>query len=191
LALAPIFGNAERHSDTQSQKAKARKERGDPPGKKTDPIGDELTWEQILCRFIGKTKLWIVTRDSDYGCMYGEKGAEKGFLNRLLYDELQTISPGAEAFLFENVADAIEHFACVTGVKADELPTLEQREAIKREEEMPPQRDFTHTDAAIEAHRRSQLFTQGWGYYLDPAQGGGGVFVNPGVIDNPPIEPQE
>jgi hypothetical protein len=126
---------AVRHSDTQLQKAKARKERGDPPGKKTDPIGDQLTWEQILCQFGGKTKLWIVTRDSDYGCMYGEKRAEKGFLNRLLYDELQKVSPGAEAFLFENVPDAIEHFASVTGVKADELPTPEQREEIKEEEE--------------------------------------------------------
>jgi hypothetical protein len=95
-ALAPIFAKAEAHSDKQLEKAKARKERGDPPGKKTDPIGDELNWEQILCRFVGKTKLWIVSRDSDYGSTYGE--TPTGFLNRLLYDELRKVSPGAEAF---------------------------------------------------------------------------------------------
>jgi len=109
-ALAPIFAKAVRHSDRQLQRAKARKERGDPPGKTNNPIGDQLTWEQILCRFVGKTKLWIVTKDSDYGSMYGKKPGE-GFVNRLLYDELRKVSPGAEAFLFENVPDAIEHFA--------------------------------------------------------------------------------
>jgi ACT domain-containing protein len=31
-ALAPIFANAEGHSDEQLQKAKERKERGDPTG---------------------------------------------------------------------------------------------------------------------------------------------------------------
>jgi hypothetical protein len=72
--------------------------------------------------------------------MYGE--TPTGFLNRLLYDELRKVSPGAEAFLFEDVSDAIEHFARVTGVKADELPPPEQREEIKREareeETLPP-----------------------------------------------------
>jgi|HubBroStandDraft_6_1064221.scaffolds.fasta_scaffold07068_9 hypothetical protein len=167
--LAPIFAKAVPHSDKQLQQAKARKERGDPPGKKTDPIGDELTWEQILCQFVGKTKLWIVTRDSDYGSMYGEKQAEKGFLNRLLYDELQQVSPGAEAFLFANVPDAIQHFADVTGVKADELPTPEQREEMKKEEEEIKEKEeslspsqaldwmFTGTDPAFyDAHRRYQ-----------------------------------
>lgn len=62
--------------------------------------------------------------------MYGGKG----FVNQFLYDELLTVSPGAEPFLFENIPDAIEHFAKITGVKADKLPTPEQREEIKKEE---------------------------------------------------------
>ena len=106
-ALAPIFTKAVHHSDVELQKAKERKERGDPPGKQTDPIGDQVTWEQILFRFVGKTKLWIITRDSDYGSMY----SGKGFFNQMLYEELVKVSPGAEAFLFEDVSDAIEHFA--------------------------------------------------------------------------------
>jgi hypothetical protein len=190
--LAPIFTKAVRHSDAELQKAEARKERGDPPGKKTNPVGDQLNWGQILCRFVGKTKLWIVTRDSDYGCMYGEKRAEKGYLNRLLYDELQKVSPGAEAFLFENVVDAIEHFAAITGVKADELPTPQQREEIKKEEEMPPQRDFTHTNVLPWPIQRTSLlpYSRAIQYYLDP-QGGGGFSGSPGVFDNPLTEPEE
>ena len=175
-ALAPIFAKAVRHSDRQLQRAKARKERGDPPGKTNNPIGDQLTWEQILCRFVGKTKLWIVTKDSDYGSMYGKKPGE-GFVNRLLYDELRKVSPGAEAFLFENVPDAIEHFAHVTGVKADQLPTPEQREEIKTEEEalMPPQRAFTHTDAVLESYR------QRGAYIAAISPGGSGLSFQQGV----------
>jgi hypothetical protein len=163
-ALAPIFAKAVRHCDTQLKRARERKERGDPPGKKTDLIGDQLTWEQILSRFVGKTKLWVVTRDTDYGCMFGEKRAEEGFLNRLLYDELQKVSPGAEAFLFENIPDAIEHFAKITGVKADELPTPKQREEMKKEEEMPPPQlnwVSTGTDAALAAHYQEMLRRRG------------------------------
>jgi hypothetical protein len=134
-ALAPIFANAVCPSDEQLQKAKERKERGDPPGKRTDPIGDQVTWEQILSRFIGKTKLWIITRDTDYGSIYDGKW----FLNQYLYDELVAVSAGAEVYLFENVAEGIKHFAKTTGVKADKLPTPAQIEEIKVEElTLPP-----------------------------------------------------
>jgi PIN domain len=141
-ALAPIFANAVCHSDEQLQKAKERKERGDPPGKQTDPIGDQVTWEQILGRFVGKTKLWIITRDSDYGSIYDGKG----FLNQFLYEELASVSTGAEVFLFENVPDGIKHFAEITGVTADKLPTPAQIEEIKVEEEtLPPARGLDWT----------------------------------------------
>jgi hypothetical protein len=137
--LAPIFAKAVCHSDEQFRKAKERKLRGDPPGKETHSIGDQLTWEQILSRFVGKTKLWIITRDSDYGAMYDGKG----FLNQFLYEELLKVSPSAEAFLFENIPSAIAHFAEIMGVKADGLPTPEQMDEIKREEEtLPPGRQL-------------------------------------------------
>jgi hypothetical protein len=112
-ALAPIFATAVRHLEPELCRAKQRKERGQPPGKKGGPIGDELTWEQILSRFVAKKKLWIITKDGDYGTIYGEKG----ILNEFLYDELRKVSPDAEAFLFDDVADGIKHFAEVTGVK--------------------------------------------------------------------------
>jgi hypothetical protein len=172
-ALAPIFASAVAHSDEQFQKAKERKERGDPPGKPTDPIGDQVTWEQILWRFVGKTKLWIITRDSDYGSMY----SGKGFLNQFLYEELVKVSAKAEVFLFENLPDGIKHFAEITGVKADKLPSSEEIEEIKNEEEiLPPARPldwiFTGTDAALFAHnkrmrqQRSALFAGTGGFWV-------------------------
>src|SRR5271166_369113 len=135
-ALAPIFANAACHSDEQLQKAKERKERGDPPGKQTDPIGDQVSWEQILGQFVGKTRLWIITRDSDYGSKYGGTG----FFNQFLYEELAKVSRSAEVFLFENVLEGIKHFARITGVKADKVPSPEEIEEIKKEEETLPPR---------------------------------------------------
>jgi hypothetical protein len=73
-ALAPIFAKAVAHSEPELQRAKERKECGNPPGKKADPIGDQLTWEQTLSRFVCKKKLWLITRDSDYGTVYEGRG---------------------------------------------------------------------------------------------------------------------
>lgn len=137
-ALAPIFAKAVLHSEAELQQAKKRKERGNRPGKKTGSIGDELTWEQILSRFAGKKKLWIITRDSDYGTVYDGTG----FLNQFLSEELLNLSPGTEAFLFNDVSSGIKDFAGITGVKADKLPTAEQIEEIKREENTLPPLDW-------------------------------------------------
>jgi hypothetical protein len=137
-ALAPIFAAAVPHLDLELQRAKQRKERGNPPGKKAGPLGDELTWEQILSQFIGRKRLWIVTKDSDYGTVYDGKG----FLNQFLYEELRKVSPTAEAFLFDDVADGIKHFAALTGVKADRLPTPEVMKEIKEEERALPPLDL-------------------------------------------------
>ena len=155
-ALDPIFANAVCHSIGQLRKAKERKERGDPPGKQADPIGDQVCWEQILGRFVGKTKLWIITKDSDYGSMYDGKG----FFNQFLYEELVKVSCSVEVFLFDNIPDGIKHFAEITGVKADKVPSPEEIEEIKREEESLPPRPldwtFTGTDAALAAHQQMQ-----------------------------------
>jgi hypothetical protein len=85
LALTPLFLGAVPHLDEELERAKQRKERGQPPGKKVDPIGDQLTWEQILSRFLNRKKLWVITRDGDYGTIYDGKG----FLNQFLYEELR------------------------------------------------------------------------------------------------------
>jgi hypothetical protein len=49
--LTPLFVP---HREEELQRAKQRKECGQPPGKKAGPIGDQLTWEQILARFVGR-----------------------------------------------------------------------------------------------------------------------------------------
>jgi hypothetical protein len=121
--LTPLFTKAVRHREEEFQRAKQRKEHGQPPGK-ADSIGDQLNWEQILSCFVGRKKLWIITRDSDYGTIYDGQG----FLNQFLYEELQKVSSGAEAFLFGDVGSGIKHFSDITGAKADKLPSLQEIE---------------------------------------------------------------
>jgi len=137
-ALGPIFAKAEPHRDEELRRARNRKELGNPPGKQEKPLGDQITWEQILSRFASKQtlqKLWIITRDPDYGPVYGDRG----FLNQFLYQELRAVSSRAEAFLFKDIVDGIKDFARTTGVEAIELPTGEEAAEIKKEiEALPP-----------------------------------------------------
>lgn len=133
-ALSPIFAKAVPHSPEELQRARDRRELGNPPGKSTNPIGDQLTWEQILTHFTGKKRLWIISRDGDYGTVY----SGKGFLNRFLYDELCSIASEPEVYLFEDIVEGIGHFVDATGVKAERRLTPEEVEEIENEEKSLP-----------------------------------------------------
>src|SRR5205823_4115108 len=157
-ALAPIFAKAVPHSDEELQRARLSREFGNPPGKSANPIGDQLTWEQILTRFAGKKRLWIISRDGDYGTVY--KG--KGYLNLFLYDELRSTNPDAEAFVFADVVDGIKDFANKTGVKADKLPSPEEAKEIKKEEEQLPPLDWLDGNTLDVANAIARRGWQQW-----------------------------
>jgi hypothetical protein len=123
-----------------------------------------LSWEQIISRFVGKRRLWIISRDSDYGTIY----EGRGFLNRFLSEELDRISPGAEAFLFEDIPTGLKHFAEKTGVRADNLPTPEQIEELKEEERvlpslfgLPPLNWSDPEDPAVQGFKRQMQRRRG------------------------------
>ena len=135
VSLEPIFAKAIPHSVDELGRARERRELGNPPGKIANAIGDQLTWEQILSHFKGKKRLWIITRDGDYGTFYGGKG----FVNRQLVDELCAVTPDAEAFLFADMVEGIEHFVKTTGAKAEKRLTREEAAEIELEEQsLPP-----------------------------------------------------
>ena len=129
-ALAPVFAKAVIHSPEELQRARDRRELGNPPGKANNPVGDQLIWEQILTHFKGKKRLWIISRDGDYGTVYGGKV----FLNRFLYDELSEVTSEAEVYLFADTVEGIQHFVKTTGVKADNRLTPEEADEIEKEE---------------------------------------------------------
>src|SRR5262249_15477326 len=102
---------------------------------KTDPLGDQLTWEQLLNHCKGKSKLWIISKDSDFSIKHGGKM----FLNPLLYKDLTRIQQNLAVFCFDAIDEGIRDFVKTTGVTAEKLPTLEESKEIKKElQELPP-----------------------------------------------------
>ena len=135
-ALASIFARATRHNEDELQRAKVRKERGKSPGKKTDPLGDQLSWEQILSRCGAESKLWIISSDNDFATEY----EGRVFLNAALYQDVsQPCQRVPEVYCFGSILDGIKDFAEKTRVKADKLPRGAEAEQIKKEQEsLPP-----------------------------------------------------
>lgn len=135
-ALVALFKNPIQHTSDELHRAKERKERGNPPGKHGDPLGDQLIWEQLISRFKPGWKLWIITKDSDYCITYGEQI----WLNPFVYQDLVRIGNSApEVYCFNNVGDGLKHFVKTTGVPATKLPTDDESKEIKREiESLPP-----------------------------------------------------
>lgn len=158
-ALEDIFSKAAPYDEGEIQRARARKELGKPPGKKADPLGDQLNWEQILSQCRRTHRLWIITRDGDYATEY--RG--KIFLNAALYQDLvRQGQPVPEVYCFNNIPDGIKHFADKTKVKAEKLPTQEETEEIKKEQESLPPLGWLNLDDVTEsliqyASRRKRL----------------------------------
>ena len=122
-ALAELFKTAVVEWTDELQRARLRKEKGNPPGKQNDPLGDQLTWEQLLSHTTGKSKVWIISSDQDYFAKL--KG--KLFLNTLLHQELAALNtPPTRVFCFDDLVDGLKDFATQTGAKADALPTEEE-----------------------------------------------------------------
>ncbi|HKA20221.1 MAG TPA: PIN domain-containing protein [Blastocatellia bacterium] len=65
-ALDQIFKRAVPHTDEVITLARRRKEFGTPPGKRAGPLGDQITWELLLAHSKDTSKVWIISKDSDY-----------------------------------------------------------------------------------------------------------------------------
>jgi len=134
--LDTIFQTAVTHAPDELERARDRKERGNPPGKKSDPLGDQLSWEQLLSHSKTKRCLWIITRDSDFCVTH----SGKTFLNAFLQQDLaRAREKPIEVRCFASIDDGIRDFVKSTGVKAENLPTDEESKQIKDElTSLPP-----------------------------------------------------
>lgn len=101
--LSPLMKMARPPNKTQIAAAQDRRERGNPPGKKTDSLGDQLSWQQFLDAVKGNDTAWIITRDSDYA----EKVGKKLFLNTFLMSELASCGI-RNAHVFDGLAEALK-----------------------------------------------------------------------------------
>ena len=153
--LGALFDKAVPPSIDEMQRARERKERGNPPGKAMNPLGDQITWEQLLihCKESKCTRLWIVTSDQDY-CIEHQK---RFLLNSVLTQNLKdACGVESEIHCSNNLSDGIRDFGKNAGVKAEKLLTAEEAAVIKKEiAALPPIGWLTDTDDAV---RETTLF---------------------------------
>ena len=108
--LAPLTSKAQSPNQDQLDRARDRRERGNPPGKRSDPLGDQISWEQFLDAAEGKESVFIITRDRDFTAKVG---------NGLVLNPLLRADLGKKGVKEINVYDNL-----ATAVKAIKLSKL-------------------------------------------------------------------
>jgi hypothetical protein len=176
--LAVLFANAAKPSAEELANARARKELGNPPGKPGDPLGDQISWEQLLgfCKSHAVTKFWLITSDQDYSLKY----EKRYYLNPALLRELkQARGSTLEVYCFGDLLDGLKHFAANAGVKAEKLPSDQEAADIKKElDSLPPFAWYSPDNTAWAAIHGQNLARQ---RYIAALSGGGGFIGTSGV----------
>ncbi|MCS3702588.1 PIN domain-containing protein [Salinibacter ruber] len=130
--LEDIFENSISPNDDQVKRAKRRHDIGNPPGKTKDPVGDQLSWVQLLDYLESSEdeKLWIITRDEDYYYEY----KNELYFNPYLYDDLDDVLTNFEVFIFKRLSKGLNHFQDHEDIDFEELEAGEEMEEIESEE---------------------------------------------------------
>ncbi len=126
-----LFKDALEASEPEIQAARSRREVGNPPGKPNDPLGDQISWEQLLNYSRNSERIWIITNDSDYWTAF----KDKRYLNPFLHNELvknNVFRPSI--FCFESLAEGLKHFNKNSSEKLNKLPIDEELNTITEEE---------------------------------------------------------
>jgi len=126
--IAKIFHSPEDYSNAEFLSAKIRKERGNPPGKTNDPLGDELIWEQLLTIIGGYEELYIISNDYDYLITY----EDKSYLNPILFEDLKERAHKLKVFCFQTLSDAIIFLSKNSPELIKDLPTNRELKNISK-----------------------------------------------------------
>ena len=130
--LEPLFETAVAPTDDELKRARERKERGNPPGKHNNPLGDQITWEQLLtaCKTRGCERLWVVSNDDDYTY----KTSNEVFVNAFLHKDLRRVCGDTfEVYCFRDLLDALQHFDKNSGLKVEKMPSKKDSTKIREE----------------------------------------------------------
>lgn len=126
--LSKLFISSHANSQDQLERARIRKELGNPPGKKADPLGDQITWEQILDVANSISELWIISNDSDYF----SKINKECYLNSFLRNELYKINPDITVKCFNTLSEGLKSFNMSYQISG--LPSGRELSKITQEE---------------------------------------------------------
>jgi PIN domain len=173
IRLMSLLSKAIAPTNDEMRRARDRKEIGNPPGKRSDPLGDQLSWEQLLshCILLKVTQLWIVSKDSDYLIMH----KKKAFINPLLRQDLLDIcGTTLELYCFDNLVDALKGFGEKSTVPPEQRLSEQDATEIKKELEELPQQSWTYSPES------GTLFLTGTQPGAGAAIGSVGSFARPG-----------
>jgi hypothetical protein len=164
-ALEKLWRSARLPTDEQVSRARIRKELGNPPGHKSNVLGDQLNWEQFLDA-VGPGAVWIITNDSDFTVdVVGERR-----FSPLLHRELEAKLGGGnvQVRVIPRIEDGLNAFA-----------TTNKPEVALSEEDVKMVRDERDTLVSTDGLRRLNGLMR-----AVIARGSGGSFVeraaNPG-----------
>jgi hypothetical protein len=130
--LEPLFQTAVTPTEDELMRARERKERGNPPGKHNNPLGDQITWEQLLtaCKTRSCKRLWIISDDDDYS----HKTSDDVLINAFLYKDLcRVCGDEIEVYCFRDLLRALEHFKEKSGLKVEKMPSKKDATKIREE----------------------------------------------------------
>jgi hypothetical protein len=126
--LNKIFSSSHQATVEQTNKARKRKELGNPPGKNDDPLGDQISWEQLLDKTKTIEELWIISNDSDYIFEFNKKC----HLNSFLIDELIQKNKTIKINCFNTLSEGFSSFDKSRKISA--LPSKKELTEITSEE---------------------------------------------------------
>ncbi len=126
--IAELSRNAKEETSEQLGRARLRRERGMGPGKKTDPLGDQISWEQLLTHAVGTGSVWIVSRDGDYIVQVDDEV----YLQPPLYRELSSVRGVTSIHCFRSLSAFFEAFS-KAGI-ADQASLPKEEDVAKAEE---------------------------------------------------------
>lgn len=130
--LDKIFKKAIKPNKKERDEALFRLNTGNPPGKNSDPLGDQLNWTILLNKLKGVSKIWIVTKDNDFCIEWNNKERK---LNPFLHRELKTKHPKLEVELHDDLSTALDSYGKARKKKIQNLPTDATMRKIEREEQ--------------------------------------------------------
>jgi hypothetical protein len=130
-ALEELFEGALVPNAGQLDRANLRHLYGDPPGKASGALGDQISWEQLLDSASAADVLWLVTSDTDY---FVEVGGEQ-ILNAALIREVGQRFPSMSTpRVFQTLLDAVQEFAATVPSALQRPPSAAEAQAIREEE---------------------------------------------------------
>lgn len=123
-ALLTLYEKSKKPSSDEIRNAQLRKELGNPPGKRMDPLGDQLSWEMLLSNIPKVNSIWIISKDSDYYTEYNNTL----YLNSFLANDLRSLNPKIEIKVFNKLAEALKEYNKLEKIVS--IPTNDELDII-------------------------------------------------------------